>query len=486
MGKEQHSTDEIFRSVLREQETPPPADAWFNIQKALDSKKRVRFIWTLRALAATVALLVTFASGYYIANHKNNLTRLTENPINQLISKKFIAQPGNSSPNEKKALPISPGSNKNTQPSVANNSLNVSNNKNIDNQDVNPIVSTIQISQTTSTGLLENESVSAENSQLNFLLPLQARVNAKQIGSPGISRIIVQPLMENHLSGEEIVMEDKPIGNPSKGSRWSMGGQVSPLYAFRQTSESGGKAAAAFNPNAVASGSRESGIFSYSGGLNVEFKAGKRLSISSGLYYSRLGQNINGNQTIPSYTNVSSTQTSELFNYAFQNSTGTLKPGGGSNPIVTGNIGEKYNADISMNLLAKGSGAPGNIAAIGESATLLQSMDFLEIPFLLRYKLIDRKLGLHLLGGLSTQVLTGSKLFLETPSGQQSYGTTGGLSTFNYSGTFGFGLEYSISSNIHLNLEPAFKYYINSINSSGNIESHPYSLGIYTGMRYTF
>ena len=89
MGKEQHSMDEIFRTVLREQEIPPPADAWFNIQKALDSKKRVRFIWTLRALAATVALLVTFASGYYIANFKNDPARLAKKPINQTINNEF-------------------------------------------------------------------------------------------------------------------------------------------------------------------------------------------------------------------------------------------------------------------------------------------------------------------------------------------------------------------------------------------------------------
>jgi len=65
-------------------------------------------------------------------------------------------------------------------------------------------------------------------------------------------------------------------------------------------------------------------------------------------------------------------------------------------------------------------------------------------------------------------------------------GETNGLKTINYSSTLGLGLEYNITETISLSLEPAFKYYINSINRSDNINTHPYSIGIFTGLSYIF
>src|SRR5664279_1526153 len=86
MEKEQHTMDELFRVVLKDQEVPPPADAWNNIEKALDSKKRVRFLWTIRALAATLALLATFASGYFIAKYTIHSYNSSIKPNSQILS----------------------------------------------------------------------------------------------------------------------------------------------------------------------------------------------------------------------------------------------------------------------------------------------------------------------------------------------------------------------------------------------------------------
>jgi hypothetical protein len=467
MENEKHSMDEIFQVALKDQETPPPADVWFNIQKALDSKKRIKFLWTLRALAATITLLVTFASGYYIANYKNNSVKLAEKQ---------------NTSTQTKTLPIQQAVNQPIQNKTAINLENPvsSDIYHNDNQQVVKSVIVISTTDKSNSILVNDASTISEESNLIYLLPIQANLPIKEFDHSGISILKIQPIFTSRLSGEEIVVIDKKPDNETKGSRWSLGGQVSPLYAFREISGSGGNANTAVNQFVVP---KESGIVSYSGGLNVEYKASKRLSVSSGLYYSRMGQNINGNQnSLNILSNSFSPQADQLTNYSFQNSTGTLN----RNSAATYGSETTAGYDLFSNAKSQNNSGPTNALVGGESATLLQSMDFLEIPVILRYKIIDRKVGLHILGGVSTQVLTGNKLLLETSSGQQDYGSTGGLSTFNYSSTVGFGLDYTISSRIHLNLEPAFKYYINSINSSGNIESHPYSFGIYTGMRYTF
>jgi len=449
MEKEQYSVDELFRMVLKDQEMPPPADAWYNIQKALDSKKRFRFMWTLRALAATFALLLTFAGGYFIASYKNHFVFSDNKPP--------VQGPGIPVQSKPAAKQIFENS------AIVTSKQGSSGTSYITKRKTNLLAASAFTIDSTKSFSSKKEIVSLilqEDSRLTYLAPIQINMTVGAKNQPGVSALEFQSDWTNVLMGEEIVLDENDSGDVTKGSsaRWSLGGQVSPLYAFRETTTAG--ASMGVSQLASYSAPKESGILSYSGGMNVEYKASKRLSVSSGLYYSRMGQNINGNAYGGMYTQLSSVSDNLV---GFQNSTGKL-------------IKSNSNFVSSTN----------SMISSGSSANLLQSMDFLELPLMLRYKLIDRKVGFHILGGISTSVLVANKLVLEDPSGIQDYGTTSGLTTFNYSGTLGLGLDYSLSKKIQLNLEPAFKYYLNSINSSGNIESHPYSFGIYTGMRYTF
>ena len=105
---------------------------------------------------------------------------------------------------------------------------------------------------------------------------------------------------------------------------------------------------------------------------------------------------------------------------------------------------------------------------------------------ILRYRLVDRRLGFNLLGGLSTNFLVGSNAYFQQGDNREYIGTTGDLKTVNYSSVLGLGLQFSIKPNFHINMEPTFRYYLNSINTGSGIGSHPYSLGFYTGISYSF
>jgi hypothetical protein len=73
-----------------------------------------------------------------------------------------------------------------------------------------------------------------------------------------------------------------------------------------------------------------------------------------------------------------------------------------------------------------------------------------------------------------------------TLSGDKSLlGEASNINSTSYSANFGLGLNYNVSEKIKINLEPTFKYQINTFrNTSGDFQ--PYFIGIYTGLSYKF
>jgi hypothetical protein len=99
---------------------------------------------------------------------------------------------------------------------------------------------------------------------------------------------------------------------------------------------------------------------------------------------------------------------------------------------------------------------------------------------------IDRKIGFNFLGGLSTNLLVGSNAYYNENGNKVKIGETTDIKPFNYSSILGVGIFYTISKRLNINLEPTFRYYLNSINENSLIKSHPYSMGVFTGLSYYF
>ena len=55
----------------------------------------------------------------------------------------------------------------------------------------------------------------------------------------------------------------------------------------------------------------------------------------------------------------------------------------------------------------------------------------------------------------------------------------------SYSANLGLGLNYNVSKKVKVNLEPMFKYQINTFNNSAG-DFKPYFIGVYTGLSYKF
>jgi hypothetical protein len=120
------------------------------------------------------------------------------------------------------------------------------------------------------------------------------------------------------------------------------------------------------------------------------------------------------------------------------------------------------------------------------SSTIYQNMSFLELPVIVRYKVIDRKIDINIIGGMSYNLLLNNSVYALVDDRRYPVGITEGLNTISLSSSLGMGLEYNLSQNLSLNLEPTFRYYLNPFNSANANGFHPYSVGIFSGIAYKF
>ncbi|NBL65392.1 outer membrane beta-barrel protein [Flavobacterium sp. NST-5] len=114
-----------------------------------------------------------------------------------------------------------------------------------------------------------------------------------------------------------------------------------------------------------------------------------------------------------------------------------------------------------------------------------QTMGFIEVPMEVSYKVLDKKFGINLIGGMSTLFLNENNLSVISPGMSTSLGQATNLNDVSFSSNIGLGFNYSFWKNFQINLEPRFKYQFNTFNANdGGFK--PYFIGIYTGLSYQF
>lgn len=124
------------------------------------------------------------------------------------------------------------------------------------------------------------------------------------------------------------------------------------------------------------------------------------------------------------------------------------------------------------------------MAPRNEKGTLNQQFGFIEVPLEIELSLIDKKFGLNLIGGGSGLILNNNSIYLDGASQNTKLGSANNINSFSFSTNLGVGLDYDLSEKFQLNLEPTFKYQINTFRDTQNVQ--PYFLGVYTGFSYKF
>ena len=264
--------------------------------------------------------------------------------------------------------------------------------------------------------------------------------------------------------------------------KFILNGSVSPTYNFRNINETQASVVYSHDP-----GLDESGIVSIAGGLNIRMESKSRWSFETGVLYSQVGQEISRATVYPSIAGMSNHAPS--YYLSSDNIKNNLL---NTSHNMTNSLGT-INYDNNTNMaVAKGFQKDGVYLASelkmpddrSGTITMKQLLDYIEIPFMIRYALFNGKPIVTLAGGLSTNFKIDNSAYLMNNGKWIEAGYTEGINALTYSSTVGIGIEMPLGNSFRFSLEPRFKYFLSPVNNKGYHNFHPYSFGVFGGISF--
>jgi hypothetical protein len=264
--------------------------------------------------------------------------------------------------------------------------------------------------------------------------------------------------------------------NPSnlgatKPKNWSVSALASPAY-YSKSGSGGSEIYSQFT-------SQEKPSVSYTGGVSFSYKVTRRFSIQSGMFYSSVGQVLEG---VKAFTGFAPYQVSKGNpNFLVITSNGLVMTSNRDVYISSANSSGRVQTNYTKDIFD-----PKQAALKATGGDIKQSFNYFEIPVMLRYKIIDKDLDLNIVGGMSGNLLVKNNVYTVVDGAKYSIGETSDLNNIIFSSSVGLGLEYSLTQNLSMNLEPTFRYYLSPFSGITSTNIHPYSIGVFSGISYRF
>ncbi len=433
--------DLLFRNGLKDYEVLPPVEAWNNILPVIRKKQKPVILLRNAALIA-VLLSISFLayrwSQEISASFRNPEVAFNEEsaqvPDNTLNARNINRKPV--------AVNLSREMNKNNPNSDQSVVAEFSDAGNIEPSDM---------------GLITEDIYLADKANLRIPAIIKAippfRYNSDNI-TPGVASL-------NKIDYE---MQKEKV------NRWSVTAMASPTYYLRPELSS--------NEIGNQINSSEQSKISYTGGVSFGYKISRKLSIQSGLYYSSIGNEVDGINSFAGFRQYDYTKGDH--NFEVLTSSGRIYTEN-TDVFLLDNAGDRVLTRYTNDVFDP---SKANLSYLNNS--LFQNFSYLEMPVILRYKLVDKSIDFNLIGGLSYNLLVNNTVQTIIDGSKYNIGKTAGLNSFMVSSSMGMGIEYSLSEKFSLNLEPTFRYYINPFGEIPGLKTHPYSFGIFSGLSYKF
>ena len=454
---ERKNIDRLFQEKFKDFEDFPHANVWKNIEKQITKKKKRRIVplW-LRLVGAAAILLLMISSGFWIFNSsdkdqivpreiiitdsdKNNDV-LKENDLKDKIVNEV--NPSTVKKNQEQNL-ISRSTQERDQISVSKSQTRDINNTNQEiantkpQKEANNAVVTANIKQEEASKITVTKFVNLQTSETG--IALEEVSDVEEASKKDLQTVLV-----------ETDIEEKSVENEK--TKWSIGSTMAPVYY--NTLSNGSPIDGSLSDNDKTS----NGAVSY--GLKVNYKLNDKLSFQSGINTLELG-----------YTteNVATLLSSSLLENSSTNINTNIE--GVSLAVIST---ERQNSDSSIQR-----------SSFDDSGTLDQTLGYVEIPMELKYNILQKKLGVNVLGGVSTYFLYRNQVSFTSFGKTTTLGEASNINSLNFSGNLGLDFDYSISKKLYINISPMFKYQFNTFSrSSGGFQ--PYYLGIYSGLNFRF
>tara|TARA_R110000850_G_scaffold271031_2_gene404872 strand:- start:267352 stop:268857 length:1506 start_codon:yes stop_codon:yes gene_type:complete len=500
--KTRKQVDRLFREQLKNLEVNPPKEAWENIAAALKKEKenrRVVPLWyKLAGVAAALLLFVTVGSIFFSNPDHNKIT--IEDDIPQ-------KHDNNTTPDTKQKTNIlQEDTTHNTEITSTDSDIKIITNDALKDKkgDVNTHRSASSkptVENQKASKRVENTvtAIASKSGDKNTEEEIPAGINKKSVsdtevavsGSSGKEKeknnnLDIIPDSEEGISeaneevavaetNEEAKEENKKslleyiaqkeeteiaqIKTPE--NRWEVSPNFAPVYY--NTLGDGSSIDPEFSSNP------KSGDVNYSYGVQVSYAINNKLSVRTGLNKVDLSYVTNDIEFAPALPSDG------LQSVTYKNSNyivavgkrGTLKPPASNLPTMT---------EDGVPIVPRSGITPGSMT---------QQLDYFEIPVELKYALLESRIGVNLIGGMSTLLLNNNEVSIASDGFSSTIGSANNLNNFSFSTNIGFGLDYKLSKRFIFNLEPMFKYQINPYSDS-SIDFKPYYLGVYSGFSYRF
>jgi len=542
--KEQKNIERLFQEKFKDFEAIPPQNSWDTIASRLNEKKKkkrvVPFWFQLSGIAASLIIIGTLIWNYQskndtliqdnniiVSEDDNNKTnnnansglknsaitssesnQLNQNPSEENKFEENINQ-NNVNTNEltKSRNAIVSGSEENKKTNSAISSFINSNGSIVDNTKGNKISKNKKRNTaknndiiTSNNELIGNENVLNNSNDKNLVTNQKKKsidkTNNKDIYSDKIDAFFEKDniettftnntntdLKENNnsntiIASTEIITKDSTLvakiakeKNPleellaekeegknedekekEKRSKWAISTNASLVY-FNSLAEG-----SSIDSKLVANQKSFNSTLSY--GVGINYNITKKLTIKTGVNNLKIDYNTND---IAFYQDV------------------RAKP---LENIKTNNAGKMINIESKLQDNGQFVSVIGT-PLVKYDGSLNQEIGFIEVPLELSYKLIDRKFGIDVIGGVSTLFLSENNVSLVSNGQEMSIGSANNLNNIHFSSNVGLGFKYSFWKNFNANFQPMFKYQINTFSeNSGNFK--PYFIGLYSGISFSF
>lgn len=525
--------DRLFQERFKDFEATPPMAAWDKIEKELDGKKPVATLprwlkWV--SIAASIALLATLAYTSYssiinnqevhdqivtdtlneeLENETDINTTTTSNPVNEqpvnsdknndLVNTvdQELNPKGNkvvtstnetlnttqksSSPNlkttnaqnYKSATLVNSSSQESVATSDKNSQPSISYTKSSDN--VSPVIS--QSQSQPEIALAQNKSLDNSRSQnhnnnqnttpqspaeklkdpvhknpeLNHALP--TKTDIANLEKSKDSTLQGKSLLDDIAQLKE--EEEKTDALPFK--KWNASSVLAPVFS---NTIGGSSIDQQFVDN-----NKSAGV-NLSYGVNVGYNITPRLSVRTGVH------NVNMSYTTNDIIYGVEVQPGDiqLLSVDSFNRSAVSNPGNISTDNLGSSFSQEFLTDNTFN------GFQGEIS---------QRLGYLEVPLEVKYKLLDSKFSINVMGGLSALFLTENSIAVTNTTSKLELGEDDNFNGFNQSANFGLGIDYLFTDQLGITIEPMFKYQLNALRENA-ANFRPYNVGVYSGITYTF
>lgn len=480
--------DHLFKEKLKDFSKTPDERVWENIEASLNKKKKRRVIplwWPLGGAAAAIALLLLLFNPFSNENDSGIIQTVVESEKNNTPStpnSKTDVPSGISIGVDSQDIEVVDAETRPGNPIEASTGSSLpENDKTTVSQNSGDFVAGVASSNSNREDLTKPRAVDTKNYKNPSILDNQTEVAQEQNLTSGTK----ESFQENDPNGRNVAvtketevaqnnednekksiydaieeqkqLEIDAIAENTLNNRWSMGPSVAPVF-FSALGE-GSPIHSNFASNS------KSGKLNLSYGLTVSYQVSEKLSIRSGVHKVDFGYDTNDIV----FTSSLTTSTNELIsniNYAQT-----------SRNLV---VESKNTSDAALSDNAE---ITGELSPF--EGRMVQQLGYVEVPMEVNYALLDRKFGVNLIGGVSSLFLVDNAVSLESDELITEMGEANNANTVNFSTNIGVGFNYEISQKLQLNVEPMFKYQLNTFSeSAGNFR--PYSVGVYSGLSFKF